>query len=207
MKEHLKEKIIDLRNKKLTYNEIKKELGCSKSVISYHCRKENLEDCNLTTKIGDDVIKKINILYEKYKSSRLVAVELNISKYSVIKYLNIENEKIKYKNSNSKYTLEEIKNNRVKSVVDWRRRTKEKLVEYKGGECIKCGYKKCIAVLEFHHLDPKEKDFTIGGKSWSLEKLKKEVDKCILVCSNCHKEIHYELKYGTLAPNVEPMFY
>jgi predicted HNH restriction endonuclease len=41
---------------------------------------------------------------------------------------------------------------------------------------------------------PDEKDFTIGGKSWSFEKLKKESDKCILVCSNCHKEIHYEQK-------------
>jgi hypothetical protein len=44
--------------------------------------------------------------------------------------------------------------------------------------------------LEFHHLDPNEKDFSIGGKSWSLERLKKEVDKCILICANCHRELH-----------------
>ena len=44
--------------------------------------------------------------------------------------------------------------------------------------------------MHFHHNDPNEKDFTIGGKSYSLEKLKKEADKCILVCSNCHSEIH-----------------
>jgi ribosomal protein L30E len=82
----------------------------------------------------------------------------------------------------------------VKYVVDFRKRTKIKLVEYKGGKCEKCEYKKCIEALEFHHLNPNEKDFTISGKSWSFDRLKEEVDKCILVCSNCHKEIHYELK-------------
>ena len=45
--------------------------------------------------------------------------------------------------------------------------------------------------MEFHHLDPNEKDFTISGKSWAFERLKKEVDKCILVCNRCHTEIHY----------------
>jgi transposase len=74
-----------------------------------------------------------------------------------------------------------------------RRKLKEKLVEYKGGKCERCGYNKCITALEFHHLDPKEKDFSIGNNNvLSFEKCKKEADKCILVCSNCHREIHYE---------------
>ena len=77
-------------------------------------------------------------------------------------------------------------------VVDWRKRTKVKLVEYKGGCCCRCGYNKSMNVLQFHHLDPAKKDFTIGGKSWSYERLKEEVDKCILVCANCHIEIHEE---------------
>lgn len=69
---------------------------------------------------------------------------------------------------------------------------KMRAVEYKGGKCEKCGYDKCISALEFHHLDPSEKEFTITQgyiKSW--EKTKIELDKCILVCSNCHREIHY----------------
>jgi predicted HNH restriction endonuclease len=41
-------------------------------------------------------------------------------------------------------------------------------------------------------LNPDEKDFQIGGSSYSFEKLKIEVDKCIMVCSNCHIEIHEE---------------
>jgi DNA-binding CsgD family transcriptional regulator len=186
MKEHLKESILKLRNDGLTYNEIRKELGCSKSVISFHCRKENIHDYNSLVKIPDELIEKIKSLYSQLKSSRKVAKELNISKSTVLKYVD-DIDKINL-------TEDEIKDNNVKSVVHWRIRTKEKLVEYKGGECVECGYKKCIDALEFHHLDPKEKDFTISGKSWSLEKLKKEVDKCILVCSNCHKEIHYKIR-------------
>ena len=73
--------------------------------------------------------------------------------------------------------------------------TKEILVEYKGGKCEICGYNKCISALEFHHKDPQEKDFAIGAKGYtrSIEKNKKEVDKCILVCANCHREIHSNL--------------
>ena len=74
-----------------------------------------------------------------------------------------------------------------------RRKNKLMLVEYKGGKCERCGYDKCIDALEFHHLDPTEKEITISGNIKSLKKLKKEVDKCILVCSNCHKEIHSEI--------------
>ena len=72
-----------------------------------------------------------------------------------------------------------------------RAKAKEILVEYKGSKCFICGYNKCNKALEFHHLDPNEKEFVIGhNRSFSIEKLKKEVDKCIMVCSNCHKEIH-----------------
>lgn len=78
------------------------------------------------------------------------------------------------------------------SVSERRRKLKEEIVKYKGGRCEICGYNKCIGALEFHHLDPDEKDFQISnGSPKTLEKLKKESDKCILVCSNCHREIHY----------------
>ena len=76
--------------------------------------------------------------------------------------------------------------------MEWRKRAKIKLVEYKGGCCIRCGYNKSYVALEFHHKDPNSK----SGKSWSLDRLKKEVDKCILVCSNCHSEIHEEIREG-----------
>jgi hypothetical protein len=84
----------------------------------------------------------------------------------------------------------------VESVVKRRRKIKKMSVEYKGGKCVKCGYCKCIDALEFHHKDPTKKDFGIAKKGFtrSWEKVKEELDKCDLVCSNCHKEIHSELK-------------
>ena len=92
--------------------------------------------------------------------------------------------------TNGSYKCKECRKN---AVIDIRRRNKIKLVEYKGGKCEKCGYDKCIDALEFHHLNPEEKDFGIScGDTRSLDKLKAEVDKCIMVCSNCHKEIHAE---------------
>jgi len=81
------------------------------------------------------------------------------------------------------------------SVINWRRRAKLKLIEYKGGKCEICGYcKPCPRAYHFHHLDPSQKDFGIGGYGIprSFDRLKIEVDKCQLLCSNCHSEIHDE---------------
>ena len=80
---------------------------------------------------------------------------------------------------------------RSDKVSQRRKKVKVLLVDYKGGKCEKCDYNKCIAALEFHHLDPSKKEFGVSnGNTMTLEKMKIEVDKCILVCSNCHKEIH-----------------
>jgi len=70
---------------------------------------------------------------------------------------------------------------------------KQKSVEYKGGKCSRCAYNRCLWALEFHHLDPSKKDINIAHCHVTFEKLKIELDKCILVCSNCHREIHSEL--------------
>lgn len=91
--------------------------------------------------------------------------------------------------SENRYRCKKCMNNYV---TEKRRRLKEALVKYKGGKCEICGYNKCINALEFHHLNPNEKEFGLSnGNIKSLERLKKEVEKCILVCSNCHHEIHY----------------
>lgn len=62
-----------------------------------------------------------------------------------------------------------------------------------GGSCRKCGYKKNLASLSFHHLDARKKDFRLDVRSLSNRKLSiimKEFKKCILLCHNCHHEIH-----------------
>lgn len=177
--------IISLRKIKKTYKEINKELKVSINIITKVCKKYNLFSKRNYGKLDDEIINKIKNKYEELKSIRKVSKELDVSKDSVRKYANIY-----YKNKLSNI---ELKKNRSKDVVNWRIKTKIKLIEYKGGECIKCGYNKSLKVLSFHHRDPKEKDFSISGKSWSFEKLKNEVDKCDLVCSNCHIEIHEEI--------------
>jgi hypothetical protein len=69
-------------------------------------------------------------------------------------------------------------------------RTKIEKVDYKGGVCVLCGYDKYVGSLEFHHVNPDEKDHEKTSIDMSLERCKSELDKCILVCANCHREIH-----------------
>jgi hypothetical protein len=90
-------------------------------------------------------------------------------------------------------------------VTELRRETKAKCIEYKGGKCEKCGYDRCPGVLQFHHLVPGEKDFGIAhsGHSRSFEKCKPELDKCIMVCANCHGEIHAEEHKETRSSRLE----
>ena len=66
---------------------------------------------------------------------------------------------------------------------------KSKYIKYKGGKCSICGYDKCIAALDFHHIDPSIKENRIGHLPQN--KVYKELDKCILICSNCHRELHF----------------
>lgn len=69
---------------------------------------------------------------------------------------------------------------------------KQRAVDYMGGKCSECGYNNCIRALEFHHVDPTKKSETYNKRfrSWSFERQKKELENCILVCANCHREIH-----------------
>jgi len=72
-----------------------------------------------------------------------------------------------------------------------RKAFKQACMVYKGGACLCCGYNRCQEALEFHHLDPAEKDFVISAAtSTKFENVQDELDKCILVCANCHREIH-----------------
>jgi len=73
-----------------------------------------------------------------------------------------------------------------------RQTVKQQCIEYLGGCCSKCGYNKCNAALEFHHLDPSQKDKNYTNNRFlNFEKLKPELDKCVLLCANCHREEHH----------------
>lgn len=80
----------------------------------------------------------------------------------------------------------------IVAVTKRRHKLKELSVQYKGGKCIFCGYSKCVGALELHHVNPDEKDFSLSvrGLTRSWERIKVELEKCILVCANCHREVH-----------------
>ena len=73
-----------------------------------------------------------------------------------------------------------------------RQEFKRKALEYKGFSCNSCGYNKCVEALEFHHLNPATKLFEISSKAYrrTWADVTAELDKCLLLCANCHREIH-----------------
>ena len=88
-------------------------------------------------------------------------------------------------------TREEKAARLVRRVVAHRRKLKARAIEYKGGKCSLCGYNRCNAALEFHHLDPKQKGFGLSrsGITRSWDSIRHELDKCVLICANCHREV------------------
>lgn len=76
-----------------------------------------------------------------------------------------------------------------------RYRQKVAAVQLLGGKCVRCGYKESVSALEFHHLNPEEKEMNLSNlanKSWVV--IKEELKKCIILCSNCHRIEHRDEK-------------
>lgn len=94
-----------------------------------------------------------------------------------------------------KRTYQQRKEYLIKAVQRRREKVRQMAVDHKGGCCQVCGYNRCVEALEFHHLDPTQKDFGISHKGYarSWERVKKEIDKCILLCANCHREFHAKM--------------
>lgn len=89
--------------------------------------------------------------------------------------------------------------NQNQVLKDYRQRRKSRIIYVMGGQCQLCGYHKCQDALELHHINPDEKDFSISSnwqKSW--ETTSREIQKCALLCANCHREVH-----GGLYSNIE----
>ena len=84
-----------------------------------------------------------------------------------------------------------------------RKKIRQMAVEYKGGECEMCGYSRCMEALEFHHKNPSQKDFGISSQGYtrSWKKVQDELDKCVMLCANCHRELHAKL--AALSGNTE----
>jgi len=90
--------------------------------------------------------------------------------------------------------LAKTKKLRNKRVRRYSIRSKQRAVDFFGGKCQRCGYSKSICALTFHHRNPEEKESDIGAlnrRTWS--KIVNELNKCDLLCFNCHMEVHEEL--------------
>lgn len=178
-----KESVISLRKEGKSFNEISKLLNCSKSYISSICKENKLSD------IGLDNSKKLSLVeiqelieYYKTHTKQETAIKFDVSISTVNKYK--ENKRVKL-------TDEEIRSKNYTHVKTFRKKNKERAIEYKGGKCVVCGYNRSITAMEFHHLDPTQKDFGISSNSnRAWDKIKEELDKCVLICSNCHREVH-----------------
>ena len=178
----IKTDILNLYNLGFNYTEIQKKLNCSRGTISYHLsgfiqeQKEILKEnkINLIDEIKSNLPQSKEEL-DKLYSDKLTARELQFFYNSFYK----------------KPDMGTIKDTIPKEYYSGKRyKIKKELVDYKGGSCEICGYSKSLRALQFHHTNPKEKDFNIGGTTTLNEIVKKELDKCILVCANCHSEIH-----------------
>ena len=80
-------------------------------------------------------------------------------------------------------------------VEDWERKRGKKLkaIDILGGKCNICGYNKCLDAIDFHHKNPLEKDNDLNGlwgRKWEL--IEREIKKCTILCSNCHREYHWK---------------
>lgn len=98
-----------------------------------------------------------------------------------------------YKNSrNPKLPTSHCKKCLDSNTMKRQKKFKIQCVKYKGGKCIICNYFTCINALEFHHINPSKKDFNLSNQKSTKfnKKIQEELDKCILLCANCHREVH-----------------
>lgn len=178
-----------LLKRQLPENEIiqKYESGLSTHVISkeYSCSRETISKIlkrnNIPLRVKSLKNKSTNVNYVISNNTNKICEKHNCE-YSPY--------------SNGKYVCKACC---VDRVSEHRRKLKLQAIEYKGGKCEYCGYNNSPSALEFHHTNPNEKDFSISSKGTirNFDKIKPELDKCIMLCANCHREEHDKLNKNT----------
>lgn len=161
-----KEELENLINQNLSIRQIAKILKKSYTAIRFHLRK-----FSLSTKVYGQKKSRRCVHCGETRKSRFVSRGHDRVCKSICKVCH------------ARYTIERF------------RKYKKQAVDYKGGKCSRCGYNKCIGSLQFHHRDPIKKDPKwTRMRTWKFENIKNEIDKCDLVCGNCHGEIHWLLR-------------
>lgn len=212
------QKIQDLLEKGLSRGQIAKELNLAKSTVSMqvsrhglHCQHSSPDASNISEELLRDRASK-------FVSRKEIAEELGVSESTIRKYLKqynisilrkpaangtaictdcnvLKEESEFYKKASKGLQHTYCKACYTKRIIAKQREFKQKAVSYKGGRCEVCGYCKSLWALDFHHRDPKEKDFNLARmKTRSEELIRAELDKCTLLCANCHREEHERLR-------------
>lgn len=163
--DEIKKQIIDLYLSGMSLQDISANLGIYRVTISR-------------------ILKRNNIAVEKRRLSQEKQMELKDKKRNCI----ICDKDVKDKKNICMTCYTNVRRFRLKN---W-------MINYKGGECADCNVKNLdISCYDFHHLDPSQKDFALSrlnSARISKEKVVKELDKCVLLCSNCHRVKHSNYK-------------
>lgn len=184
-----KEPILQLKSEGLTHNQIASQLGCSKITVYYHCPKRpkhgqltppGAGTSKTRSQIPDNKEDFLPWLLKAGVRHADIAAALGLEQAEICRYAKEQHlDEDHTKQTYREYTLKK------------RIRRKMLAVAYLGGRCRKCGYKKAISALTFHHTTPGGKDFDIShSPKASWKNVRKELDKCILLCANCHSEEH-----------------
>lgn len=173
--EEIRNNILNLYSSGKTLPYICKALKVSKATVSYQINKAGISRYRNSVKITEKILEDMQSRYDECKDLRIVSKEFGVS----INRLKL----LKRRPSQTNY---EILRNR-------RYRIKQELVEYKGGKCQVCGYDRCLSALDFHHLRDKRFEVSsLARRGCSLETFKEEINKCIVICANCHRDLHFK---------------
>lgn len=155
-----------LLSENMTATDISQKLNCSRNKVIYWLKKHDLKTSRQQSFNNNYLTKK--------------CPKCNIVKNKT-EFLLLKNNKLSPYCKSCKKSL----------YKDKRQQFKEQIVNLKGKKCQNCGYDNCLAALDLHHINPTEKEISFNKSGLVLtDKIIKELDKCILLCSNCHREIH-----------------
>lgn len=184
-----KDAILALRAQKTSYREIARQLGCSKGTVAYHCSR--LEDHD---QIVEDNRKHLATTRQipQVKASLLNWLLVDgVRRTDVADALNMDYKEVLAHARRKGLQKRPEKLTQYRYVLRRRRHLKMLAVARKGGRCVRCGYHRSLRALTFHHPDPEAKDFSVSAnsnRSWLA--VRTEIDKCVLLCANCHREEH-----------------
>jgi DNA-binding transcriptional ArsR family regulator len=167
-----RERLQELVEAGLTTAQIAEALGLSKGTVRYWLKRCGLRTRNKRGRRSPEVV-------QTGKEAGCLTVTMDCAHHGETEF---------YLEGRGYYRCKRC---RSEAVTRRRRKVKRILAHEAGGRCCVCGYNRCVAALEFHHLDPAAKRLGMGygGFAHALSRLREEAKKCVLLCANCHAEV------------------